>query len=338
MDTTANSTKEQYIQALNILKPFCKKNIKRALFQAIFTFIMVQGLLISSYFLYEINVWLSVALIPVTAIFMCRSYVIEHDCGHQSFFRTKVQNAIAGNILAFPILIPYSMWKYIHNSHHMNVGNLDKRDLNPEVLTMTVKEFKAAPTMKRVAYRFLRSKFFRFLVAPWAIFAIIFRFPNKKFDFQANVSVIVYDLLYVLLFVLFFKYITLLKLAIVYLLPVFLFLATASYVFYAQHQFEDTYWENQEQWTYEEATFKGSTYLTSPRWFNWVSGNVVYHNIHHLISSIPNYNLEKAQLALGTALEFKPISIFKVYDLLDLKLWDEDKKKMVGFESLKSNV
>lgn len=326
--------KSDYRKALEILKPFCKKNIGLANFQFVTTFIFLWSTLLLSYFVYDEGWYFSLILFPIITILMCRSYVIEHDCGHQSFYRKKSTNAIIGNIMAFPIMIPYSMWKYIHNSHHNHVGNLDKRDINPEMWTMTVKEYENSSAFKKIAYQFIRSKFSRFVFAPVAIFGIIFRFPNRKFDRMSNIAVIIYDILYFLTFWFITDYISFEKLLFIYFIPLVGFFMIASYVFYAQHQFEDTYWENNENWTYEEATFKGSTFLSAPRWFNWVSGNVVYHNIHHLISTIPNYNLEKAQLALGNSLEFKPISIFKVYSLLELKLWDEEKKKLVGFNEI----
>ena len=177
----------------------------------------------------------------------------------------------------------------------------------------------------------IRSKASRLIFAPVVIFGVIFRIPHGRLNRPSIITVIVYDALYAAGIYLLLQIMPLSKLLLIYGLPLYLFWVIASYVFYAQHQFEDTYWETQDKWTYEEATFLGSTYLTSPRWFNWVTGNVGYHNIHHLISSIPNYNLEKAQNALNGILEFRPISIFTVYHLLELKLWDEEKKKLVKF-------
>jgi acyl-lipid omega-6 desaturase (Delta-12 desaturase) len=127
MNNETITAKEKYRMALNVLKPFCKKNIPLAVFQGVFTFLAIVSLSIVSYFLYEKSSWFSVLLMPAITAFLCRSYVIEHDCGHQSFFRTKFANAFLGNIFGFMNLIPYEMWRYIHNSHHNHVGNLDKR-------------------------------------------------------------------------------------------------------------------------------------------------------------------------------------------------------------------
>ena len=317
--------------ALDVLRPFNKKNIPFATFQAGVTLLALAVLVLLSYYVYEFNPICSVLIAPFTTMFFCRSYVIEHDCGHQSFFRKKSTNALVGNIFGFLNMIPYEMWRYIHDCHHNNVGNLDKRDLNPELWTMTVAEYQSSSKRKKLLYRMIRSKASRLIFAPVVIFGIIFRIPHGKLSRSSIITVIVYDVLYIAGIYCLLQIMPLGKLLLIYGLPLYLFWVIASYVFYAQHQFEDTYWETQDKWSYEEATFLGSTYLTSPRWFNWMSGNVGFHNIHHLISSIPNYNLEKAQNALQGILAFKPISIFSVYRLLELKLWDEEKKKLVRF-------
>lgn len=329
-----DNSKSDFQLALKILKPFAKKNIKMAHWQLSSTLIFLWGSVALSAFAYSYNPYYCLAFIPVTTIFLCRSYIIEHDCGHQSFYRKKHWNALAGHLTGFPIMIPYTMWKYIHDSHHNHVGNLDKRDINPEMWTMTVDEFNTASKIKRFFYQIFRSRFTRFIIAPLLIFGILFRIPFNKFDAASKMTVLIYDVLYAGLFYLLFINFSFTSLALIFFIPLLFFFTIASYVLYAQHQYEDTYWEKDEDWTYEAATFKGSTFLTAPKWFNWVSGNVVYHNVHHLISGIPNYNLKKAQDALGNTLVFEPISIFKVWGLFKYKLWDEKKKKLVPIKSV----
>lgn len=316
---------------MRILKPFCKKNIGRARWQFFSTLAILYSSIFLSFSLYDFGWYFSLLLLPVTTAMLCRSYVIIHDCGHQSFFRGQLANAIAGNLCALAILIPYSVWKYIHDVHHNHVGNLDKRDVNPEAWTMTVREYESSGTFKKLRYRFLRTRFWRFALAPWLVFGVVFRFPNPKFDRAGNISVVVYNLLYAAVAILLFRYFEPLQIVLAFVLPLVAFFTIAFYVFYAQHQFEDTYWENTDEWNYEAASFHGSTYLSAPKWFHWLSGNVMHHNIHHVISSIPNYNLPKAHAALSKEIEYPSISIFKVYGMLDYKLWDEEKKKMVGF-------
>ena len=330
----SNPSKEKYRQVIKELRPFCKKDISKARMQFFVTVFMLYSLFVINFFVYDISIYLSLILAPAITAFLCRCHVILHDCGHQSFFRSKLTNAIAGNIITFPIMIPYGTWKYIHENHHMYVGNLDKRELNPEVWTMTVNEYIASPFYKKLLYRFFRSRFSKFFVTPWLMFGIILKIPNPKFDKKANLSVIIYNVLYVAILVFLLSFMSFQKLFFIYLIPLLFFYFIASYVFYIQHQFEDTYWENNTEWSFEDAGFKGSTYITSPAWFSWISGNVGSHNIHHLISAIPNYNLPKAQKSLENILEFKPITLYESYKLFDYKLWSEDKKKLVKFSDI----
>lgn len=338
MNPDSFTAKQKYQLALKALRPFCKKQLAIARFQAISTFAALVSLTLLSFYVYDFSPLWSLLIAPFITVFLSRSFIIEHDCGHQSFFRGRVANAITGNIFGFLNMIPYNLWKYIHDLHHSNVGNLDKRDLNPELWTMTVAEYNALDKRKQRIYRMLRSKASRLVFAPFVIFAILFRIPHGRIDRRSNIGVIVYDLLYIAVIYLLLQVMPASKLLLVYGLPLYLFWVLASYVFYSQHQFEDTYWETQDKWSYEEATFAGSSYLTAPAWFNWMSGNVGHHHIHHLISSIPNYNLSKAQTVLSGILQSKPISIFRVYHLLELKLWDEEKKKLVKFPDTKAGA
>ncbi|HLP13808.1 MAG TPA: fatty acid desaturase [Flavobacteriales bacterium] len=327
-----------YEMALRVLKPFCQKEIKKANWQICSALVFFWSSLCVGFLFYETHPFLLFITIPVSMVFMCRSYVILHDCGHKSFYRSNFWNNVGGSLVGLGIMIPHHMWRYLHNSHHMHVGNLDKRDINPEIWTMTVKEYAIASNFKKIVYRFVRSRCSRFLIFPTVFFGVLVRLVHPKFDWRANVSVIVYDVIYVVAFWFLFARFGFWPVFVVYFIPLFIFCSIVSYVFYAQHQFEDTYWERNENWTYEAATFQGSTYLLAPGWFNWLSGNVVYHNIHHLISTIPNYRLKEAQEALEEIVDFKPISIFSVWSLLGLKLWDENKKKLVSFKEAKATL
>jgi omega-6 fatty acid desaturase (delta-12 desaturase) len=324
------SGKEKYRKVQEILKPFCRKDLSKAITQVSVAFCSMMALVISSFFLYDINPWLTLLVAPLITAFLCRSFVIVHDCGHQSLFQSRKINSAVGNIFGIFSAIPYHMWQFIHDSHHANVGNLDKRDLNPDLWTMTVREYESAGPVKRAVYRHIRSRISRLVFAPLVLPAL-FRIPNPKQNRKAMISVIGYDIFYAVTLYFLLQIMSPFKLLVIYGLPLYLFWVIASYVLYAQHQFEDTYWEKQENWSYEEATLQGATYLTSPKWFAWMSGNVGYHNIHHLIAAIPNYNLAKAQLAIDEVIRFKPISIFSIYGLLDYKLWDEEEKKLVPF-------
>lgn len=320
---------KQFEQATEILKPFTAKRIPLAHWHFVSTIIILWSSLWLSHTFFHTFSWGLFLSIPITTMFMCRSYVIEHDCGHGSFYRTEVANSLAGNLMGFGILIPYSLWKYIHHSHHLNVGNLDKRAFNPEIWTMTLTEYQQSSIFKQLGYRFMRSKFTRFTITPTINLGLMFRFVHPRFNWKANVSVIVHDILYIVILWKVHQFMSWKELLVIFYIPLVIFYFVASYTFYAQHQFEDTYWEKDKEWNYQEASFYGSTFIAAPKWYCWLTGNVVFHNIHHLMSGIPFYRLDEAQKAFGQTLPYRLIPLGEVWKMLSLKVWDEDQKKLV---------
>lgn len=325
---------EDFDKALKILQPFAKRDYYYVFRELILTITLLWfGVLLSYYSIHSSHNWILIFSIPVTVAFMCRSYVIEHDCGHQSYFKSGKLNDLFGNILGFGIMIPYSMWKFVHDSHHRHVGNLSKRDFNPEVWTMTLTEFRKASMIKRNLYRFMRSRFARLLIVPTINYGLACRLIHPNFSRNAMISVLIHNCIYFIIFWMFISKLGFVTVFMSYFLPLILFFGIAAYTFYGQHQFEETYWQNEENWNWKEATMYGATDLQAPAWYRWLIGNVVYHTAHHIHFQIPFYRLHEAQIALNKEFEFEKISITEVWDLLGLALWDEENRKLVSIKS-----
>ena len=324
---------EDFDRAQKLLQPFAKKNIPFAVKELLLTLIMVWGSIVLSYYSFIVGQgWVLFISVPITTAFMCRSYVIEHDCGHQSFFRQGKWNDIAGNLVGFGIMIPYSMWKFVHHSHHMNVGNLDRRNFNPEIWTLTIEEYQKASQIKKNIYRMMRSRFVRLFITPTLNYFIGCRLFHPNFSKKAIVSVLVHNVIYTVILWFVISYIGLSITLIIFFLPLVLFFGIAAYTFYGQHQFEETYWRNADEWNWKEATSHGATDLQAPKWFCWLIGNVVYHTAHHIYFTVPFYRLHEAQKVLDKEFNFKKISISQVWQLMGLKLWDQDKQRLVSFK------
>jgi omega-6 fatty acid desaturase (delta-12 desaturase) len=105
------------------------------------------------------------------------------------------------------------------------------------------------------------------------------------------------------------------------------------WLFYVQHQFEDTYWERHENWSYEAAALEGSSFYKLPKVFQWLTGNIGFHHVHHLSPRIPNYNLEKVHNENPIFQEVEPLTFLESLRCLSLRLWDENGRILVGFES-----
>ena len=326
--------RKDFETAQKILKKFSKKNISLAIREFIVTCVLLwSSVFLSYYAINSTHYYILLISIPITVAFMCRSYVIEHDCGHQSFLRSSWGNNLAGTIVGFGIMIPYEMWKMIHDSHHKNVGNLSTRDFNPEIWTMTIYEYQESPTWKKYLYRFVRSRFARLIITPTINYGLGCRLIHPNFSRKAKISVIVHDIIYVLLFWFIIYTIGFQMILIIYIIPLILFFGIAAFTFYGQHQFEDTYWKGGDEYDWKEATFYGASDISSPSWFRWLVGNVVCHSAHHIYTSIPFYRLYEAQAALNKEFNFKQISIVKVWELMGLKLWNPDTQKLVSFEA-----
>ncbi len=320
-------------KAVQLLKPFSKKKPLRASWQFFSTFIFLWLSLFFSFYFFTDTPWIVFLTIPSTVIFMCRSYVLEHDAGHQNLFRSPHLNNFVGNLCGFGIMIPFSMWKLIHNSHHTHVGNLDKRDSNPEVWTMTVKEFNSSSRFKRSLYRFMRSKFGRLIITPTLNFGIAGRLIHPKYSRNAIISVLFHNVVYGLFFWLLIYKFGWLSFILCYVIPLILFFGVAAFSLYGQHQFEQTYWKRKDDWSWKTASMFGSTNLQAPFWFRWLVGNVVHHTAHHVNPNIPNFKLHKAQLLMDETFEVNKIPINEVWNWLGLALWDEEQQKLVPIKN-----
>jgi omega-6 fatty acid desaturase (delta-12 desaturase) len=326
--------KQNIKNALGVLRTFTKPSLKKSYWQSISTLIFLWGSLFVSFWSFNKYPALLLLSIPSTIIYMCRSFAIEHDCGHQNLFNHKLTNDFFGSLLGFGIGIPYQMWKFIHKSHHNNVGNLTFRNLNPEIWTMTLQEYKGASSVKQLLYRFMRSKFTRLVLTPTINYGIVFRLVHPKYNLASIISVLLHNVLYILGVYFLLTHISLSHLFVVFFLPLICFYAIAAFTVYIQHQFEDTYWQHDDEWNYFQASFDGAALINAPKWFKWLTGYITYHNIHHLMPSIPNYHLEEAKTNVDRVINYPSYSMKQAFQMFDYKIWDEDKNKLIRLKKI----
>ena len=108
------------------------------------------------------------------------------------------------------------------------------------------------------------------------------------------------------------------------------------YLFYVQHQYEDTYWRYRESWNYFAAGLEGASHLVMPRPLQWLTANIGLHHIHHVSSRIPNYNLQRCYDSHPELRDVTKLTLWQSVKTLRLTLWDEDDRKLVGFRDLRS--
>jgi len=307
----------------------------RSIWQIVNTLVPYIGLFALMLWLLNVGVsyWFVLPIAIPAAGFMVRTFIIFHDCGHGSFFKSRTANLVVGIITGILTFTPWQIWWHEHNVHHASAGNLDKRGTG-DVGTWTVEEYLAAPWWKKVGYRIMRNPLMMFSIGAVIVFALVKRIPlpyhskkEKASIWWTNVALAA--IISVLIWLVGWKTYLLVQ------LPVLLMGTSAGvWMFYVQHNYDGVYWERQENWDFYKAAMDGSSFYDLPAILRWFTGNIGYHHIHHLGARIPNYKLQQC-FEENPLFQIKPMTILTSFKALRLRLWDEAKKKMVGWEGLK---
>jgi len=278
--------------------------------------------------------WITVPLALLAGAFLVRVFIIFHDCGHGSFFKSRMANDVLGFITGVLTFTPYYQWRGEHALHHSTAGDLDRRGTG-DVWTLTVQEYLESSRWNRFLYRLARNPVVLFVIAPLFLFIVKHRFTSPKASRRERHSVY-WTNLAVLALATGLSLIFGLKAYLVIQLTAMLVAGSAGvWLFYVQHQFEGVYWERRGAWDYTAAALQGSSFYKLPKVLQWFSGNIGFHHIHHLSSRIPNYNLEKCHDANPLFQSVKAVTLFPSLKSFTFRLWDEPRKKLVGYGHLR---
>jgi omega-6 fatty acid desaturase (delta-12 desaturase) len=277
-----------------------------------------------------VSYWAMLPIAILAAGFLARIFIIFHDCGHGSFFRSQRANNATGAIAGILLLTPYRHWRWQHALHHGTAGDLDRRG-SGDIWTLTVKEYLQSTRWRRFAYRLARNPIVLFVFAPLYVFVVQHRFPESTASIRERRSV--YRTNWALLGVaLLMCAIIGVKTFLLIQLTVFAFAgALGLWLFYVQHQFQGAYWARTEHWNYTAAALQGSSFYKLPRILQWFTGNIGFHHIHHLSPRIPNYHLQRCHEADPYFNTIKPITLLASLKCLTFRLWDEQRNAYVGF-------
>lgn len=254
-----------------------------------------------SYLLMSQSYWWVLLLAIPTHWFHARMFIVLHDCGHHSLFKSRALNDLFGHVCSFFYYTPFFMWRELHNKHHSHQGNLAKRGLSLDVWILTKAEYAALTAFRKLCYRFYHNPLTILAVSPLLLFFLIFRLPFEKFSTRAVINILALDA--VLFWLIYFQPDFFMAFFKVQLPSLLISFSMASFLFYVQHQFENTLWLQDSDYSNEQIALKGSSFLNLPPFLMWTYGNIAYHHIHHLDVKIPMYNLPTAhrQLPLPTS-------------------------------------
>jgi omega-6 fatty acid desaturase (delta-12 desaturase) len=312
-------------------------DLKRSLFQLITTAAPFLALLVVMATATEGRYWLTLLLAIPTAGLLVRLFIIQHDCGHGSFFKSRAANDFVGRALCVLTLTPYGSWKQGHAAHHASNGNLDRRGRG-DVEMLTVAEYQASAPLKQLGYRLYRNPFIMVLLGAPINFILLQRVPTGSAfrDRTASRSILLLNVALIVVFGLPMAVIGVVPVLATYLPVMIIASWIGNWLFYVQHQFEDTCWERESEWDFHAAALHGSSYFKLPPILRWFSGNIGLHHVHHLCSRVPNYRL---QACLDAAPELdriaKRITLRESLGCWRLALWDEQSRLLVRFRDLK---
>jgi omega-6 fatty acid desaturase (delta-12 desaturase) len=317
-----------------IVARYQKPMIGRSVWQVVNTLVPYAVLWYLMFLTLTVSYWLTLPLAIVTGGLMVRTFIIFHDCGHGSLFRSRKANDVLGFITGVLTLTPYYHWRWEHAVHHASSGDLDRRGVG-DLWTLTVQEYLESSRWRRFAYRLARNPAVLFVVAPLFLFLVGHRFPKANAGRRERHSVYwtnlaVFGMAAGLSWIFGLKAYLLIQLTVMMVAG-----SVGLWLFYVQHQFEGVYWQRRGKWDYAEAALRGSSFYKLPKVLQWFSGNIGFHHIHHLSPGIPNYNLEKCHKADPLFQTVPPVTLLSSFKSFTFRLWDEQRHRLVGYSHLR---
>ncbi len=315
-----------------LLAPYRHPNHAKSVWQLISTAMLFAGTLTLMYLCLNVSYWLTLVLAVPAAFFMIRLFIIQHDCGHGSFFRSSRAADAVGSVLGVFTLTPYHYWRKTHAIHHATSGNLEHRGFG-DINTLTVTEYLALSSREKFKYRVYRHPLVLFGIGAVIHFFILHRLPTivPKTWTRERRSILwtdvgLFTFVMVMGLTVGFK-----EFLLVHLPFTLIACSIGVWLFYVQHQFEPTYWEHDPSWKYEDAALEGSSYYRLPRFLQWLTGNIGLHHVHHLNARIPNYHLQEVFDKHPELQKVTTITLWQSLQCVRLALWDEKKRKLVRF-------
>lgn len=327
-------SKQKQAELRKSVAPYEKADRNASINQLVNTLVPFFMLWFLAYISLSVSVWLTVGLSVVAAFFIVRTFIIFHDCTHQSFFKNKKANRIVGTITGIITLFAFEKWKREHAIHHATSSNLDKRGTG-DVWVMTVDEYVAASTWKRIAYRLYRNPIVMFGLGPIYLFGVSNRFNRKGAKRKERMNTYLINVSVAVIYGLLIWAIGWQAFLIIQLPMLFVAGSLGIWLFYVQHQFEDSYFEDEEKWDFVKAAVDGSSYYKLPKVLEWLTGSIGYHHVHHLSPRVPNYNLEKAHDSTPPLQKATTITLLTSLKSVRFRLFDEASKSFVSFKDIK---
>ncbi len=316
-----------------LLRPYAAPDPRRSLTQLAITLLLFVGTVGAMLALDQrFGYWAALPVALPAGLLVVRLFIIQHDCGHHSYFRRRAACDWVGRVLGLVTLTPYGWWRREHDRHHATSGNLSRRG-HGDIKTLTVREYNALSRWRRLYYRLYRHPIVLFGLGPAFQFMIRHRLPFalSPGDRQGRRSIMLNNLALLAVLVAGGHLLGLGRLLALWG-PVMVVAGTVGvWLFFVQHQFAGTYWAPDERWSFVTAALAGSSYYRLPRPLEWLTAWIGYHHIHHLAPRVPNYRLPNAYQELAPLREARVIGIRESLSCARLALWCEERQRLLTF-------
>jgi len=313
-------------------KPFTFENKSKSWWYVISTSILTITSLIGTY--WNVSIYGQIACSVLSGLLLVRMFGLYHDFLHHAILFQSTPAKIIMKIYGIYILAPSSIWKRSHDFHHKHNSKLNVTDIGA-FPTATKKDFLAFSKKEKTIYLAIRHPLnilFGYLTIFMYSFCINSIINSTKKHLDCGLALIVHFALAGLLF--YFGGFQAFFLTL--FIPHLIACGLGSYLFYVQHNFIGAEFNPDDNWDYTEAAIRSTSFFKMNFIMNYFTCDIGYHHIHHLNSRIPFYRLKEAlesfpELKATKTTDFYPSTVYKC---LQLKIWDEEKGKMIGLEKL----
>ena len=329
--------REKTKQLKMAVTPFATSDTKKSIIQIINTIIPLLAILTAAYWIIPYTMLGAIGLSIIAAGFVVRTFIIFHDCTHGSFFKNKKANDFMGFITGVLTLFSYEKWKKEHMIHHASSSNLDKRGIG-DIWVMTVDEYLEASKWKRFCYRAYRNPLVMFGLGPLYLVLIDSRFNHKNAKKKERLNTYLSNICIAAIITGIILLTNVQSFLIIHGTTMFVAGSLGIWLFFIQHTFEDSYFENQNEWDYVKAAIEGSSYYKLPLVLQWITGNIGFHHVHHLAPRVPNYKLQEAHTKTPPLQHATTITIKTSMESLRYKLYDSPNKHFVTFKEVKKRI